>query len=172
MLITLKTNLCLKCKYEWTKRAKTSIQCPNCGTRKWFEPDTVDKYFEMFGQRFALIAKELFGKMTHVKYSLDPTGFKDKDYFSMYDITFLSLETKEIFLTWTSKKNWEELQKGKLSYTQISEEFYDVIKAGLQSDNVEKTLVKCSLTKTKYIDFEMDKKTKQFLPLLSDYNAW
>lgn len=169
MIFISNNNLCLKCSYEWTKRAKTPTQCPNCGTRKWFEPNTDEKYFKMFGQMFVLIEKISAGKMTHVRYSLEQTEFKDKDYFPMYDFTFLSLKTKETFIAWASDADWDKLKSGIFYYKQIPVEFYHVIKDGMQEDKVRNTSVKWSLSEIKFIKFDFDRNTNQWIPYLANH---
>ena len=160
--------ICLKCRYEWKKRLGIPSQCPNCKTRKWFEPISQDDYFEMFGEMFVLIDKKSFGRMTPVRYSEDPRPFREEDYFPMYDIIFLSLKTKEIFITWESEKKWNEIKSGELSYLQISIEFYNVIKDGLQYDKTNNICVKSGLTETRFISFDYDDKNN-FVSYLSSY---
>ncbi|OLS20675.1 MAG: hypothetical protein HeimC3_39410 [Candidatus Heimdallarchaeota archaeon LC_3] len=169
MIYTSNNVICLKCRYEWKKRPGTPIQCPNCKTRKWFEPNSNEQYFEMFGEIFVLIDKKEFGRMTHGRYSMDPVIFRNEDYFPMYDIIFLSLKTKDIFITWESDEKWSEIKSGELSYSQISEEFYNVIKKGLQYDLVNSTAVKCGLIDTKFLSFRYNKDKGLFEPYLSNY---
>lgn len=86
----------------------------------------------------------------------------------MYDITFLSLKTKEIFTTWRSEQDWNEIKSGKLSYTNISVEFYNIIKDGILFERTNNTSVKYNLSETKFISFNHDNKN-QLVPYLSDY---
>ncbi|OLS23712.1 MAG: hypothetical protein HeimC3_23550 [Candidatus Heimdallarchaeota archaeon LC_3] len=169
LIITSNENKCQKCHFEWRKRGGISTQCPNCKTRKWYEPESNEKYFEMFGEIFILIEKNQFGKRTHVKYVLNPEPFKEEDYFPMYDIVFLSLKTKDIFSTWESEEDWSKIKSGILSFKQISREFYDVIKNGLNNDKTRSVVVKDGLVKLKFISFNFDKKTNLFIPYLSDH---
>lgn len=173
MITNSNENICLNCRNEWTKRTKkgkSSVQCPKCSTRKWFEPNSNEDYFEMFGQQFVLIDKVRAGRMTSGQYVLDPTPLKDMNFnIQMYEVTFLSLETKDIFVASVSEEEWNKLLAGELSNTQIPNEFYNVVKVGLEKDKVAPNIsVKIGRTEFKYIGFEKDSDSDEFVPILSE----